>query len=346
MSEILFDRISKHYDKEETIKNLTLKIEDGEIISLLGPSGCGKTTTLKILAGLVNPDFGTVYMDGINVNPLPAEKRGAVIVFQDHRLFPHMTVGGNIEFGLRMQKVPKRTRREKVEEMLKFMELEEHGGKFPDQISGGQKQRAAIARSLIINPKVLLLDEPFSNLDQRLKEEMRSFIVEIQKKLKITTILVTHDKEDALMTSKKIGVMFQGELKQYGTPEELYEEPSSIEVAKFFGEVNEFSIDHEDEHRIHTYLGAFNKTRLSMKRGVYYSKLLVRPEAVEIYYEEHSENMISGLVMERIYAGEKTYYSILCGERILKASVVGNCHWNEGQRVFLKIEGKNTMLVK
>lgn len=329
MTEVKLQNISKIYNGEETVKNLNLKVNKGEMISLLGPSGSGKTTTLKIIAGLVEAEKGRIFIDGKSVDHVPTQKRGAVIVFQDHRLFPHMTVGGNIEFGLRMQRVPKEIRRKKVQEMLKFVGLEAHGGKFPGEISGGQKQRVAIARGLIVSPKVLLLDEPFSSLDQRLKEEMRSFIVDIQRTLKITTILVSHDKEDALVTSSKIGVMFDGELIQYGTPEELYESPKSLEVARFFGEINEVPLIKTEEDVIHTVLGAFRKkgTLQGFEKG---SKLLLRPEAVTLSKEGNdysSDPGIPGKITNRIYAGEKTYYEVEVEGLRIKASVLGRGIW-------------------
>lgn len=350
MKEVLLQNISKIYDEEETIKNLTLKVEKGEMISLLGPSGCGKTTTLKILAGLVEADQGKIFIDGKSVDHLPTQKRGAVIVFQDHRLFPHMTVGANIEFGLRMKRVPKHIRRKKVQEMLQFVGLEKQGGKYPGQISGGEKQRVAIARGLIVDPKVLLLDEPFSNLDQRLKEEMRSFIVDIQRKLKITTILVTHDKEDALITSSKIGVMFNGELKQYGTPEELYESPNSEEVASFFGEINKIPIINMDDDSIYTMIGTFPKEgRLNEIEES--SKLLLRPEAVVLSKKDResgssSETGIVGEILNRIYAGEKTYYEVDIESLRIRASVMGKGAWQTGQLVLVHVAEDSLIVCK
>lgn len=348
MKEVLLQNISKVYDKEETIKNLTLKVEKGEMISLLGPSGCGKTTTLKIIAGLVEADRGKVFIDGKSVDHLPTQKRGAVIVFQNYRLFPHMTVGANIEFGLRMQRVPKHIRRKKVQEVLQFVGLEKQGGKFPGQISGGEMQRVAIARGLIVDPKVLLLDEPFSNLDQRLKEEMRSFIVDIQRKLKITTILVTHDKEDALITSSKIGVMFNGELEQYGTPEELYETPNSLEVARFFGEINEIPIEKIDDDSVYTAIGTFRK-KGTLQEVNKASKLLLRPEAV-VLSKKNNEGVctsnlgIAGEILNRTYAGEKTYYELDVEGLRIRTSVIGKGAWQVGQPIIVQAE-KDSLIV-
>ncbi len=354
MKEVLLQNINKFYDGEETIKNLTLKVEKGEMISLLGPSGCGKTTTLKIIAGLVEADQGKIFIDGKSMDHLPTQKRGAVIVFQDHRLFPHMTVGANIEFGLRMKRVPKSIRRKKVQEMLQFVGLEKQGGKFPGQISGGQKQRVAIARGLIVDPAVLLLDEPFSNLDQRLKEEMRSFIVDIQRKLKITTILVTHDKEDALITSSKIGVMFDGELKQYGTPEELYEAPNSLAVARFFGEINEIPYKTIDDGKIHTAIGIYEKDgRLAELEET--DKLLLRPEAIFLSKEDDGSgntirseigNSVLGKVNHRTFAGEKTYYEVDIDSLRIRGSVIGKGAFQTGESVFVHAAKESLIVCK
>ncbi|MCC5910491.1 MAG: ABC transporter ATP-binding protein, partial [Clostridiaceae bacterium] len=201
MSEIVLKGISKTFQDKKILDQIDITIGEGEMISLLGPSGCGKTTTLKIIAGLIDPDEGELLLNNKSVLKIPVEKRGAVIVFQDYLLFPHLTVEGNIEFGLKMAKINKNVRKEKTKEMLALMELEGQGHKYPNELSGGQRQRVALARALAIEPKVLLLDEPFSNLDLRLRETMREFVCRIQKKLNITTVLVTHDKEEALMTS-------------------------------------------------------------------------------------------------------------------------------------------------
>lgn len=339
MKEVRLQNISKIFDKHEALRNLSFTVKKGDMISLLGPSGSGKTTTLKIIAGLLEADQGSVFIDGKSIDHLPTQKRGAVMVFQDHRLFPHMTVGANIEFGLRMKGVPKDIRRKKVQEMLGFVGLEAQGGKLPGQISGGEKQRVAIARGLIVDPQVLLLDEPFSNLDQRLKEEMRRFVVEIQQKLKITTILVTHDKEDALLTSSKIGVMFNGKLQQYGTPEELYETPNSLKVARFFGEINEIPIESIDQESVYTPLGTYKKAG-KLQAIDKTDKLLLRPEAVKLSNSKGKGKSpgntgLSAKITNRTFAGDKTYYE-LEGEALqIRASVIGKGAWQTGDGVMV-----------
>ena len=204
MSSVKLVNITKSFDEKIVLENINIDIKDGELVSLLGVSGCGKSTTLQLIAGLINPDSGDIIFNDKSVLNIPTGKREAVIVFQDYLLFPHMSVYENIEFGLKMKNINKKTRKDKVNELIKLVKLNGYENKYPSELSGGQKQRVAIARTLAINPKVLLLDEPFSNLDINLRNEMREFVLNLQKKLYITTILVTHDKEEALIMSDKI----------------------------------------------------------------------------------------------------------------------------------------------
>ena len=238
MSKITLKNIEKSFNKIKVLNNINFEAPEGNVVSLLGPSGCGKTTTLKIIAGLIKADNGEIFLGDKDIANVSVEKRGTVIVFQDYLLFPHLNIEENIGFGLKMARIPKKEISLRVERMLELVQLKGYNKKYPNKLSGGQQQRVALARALAIEPKVLLLDEPFSNLDTKLRKDMREFTLEIQRKLNITTILVTHDKEEALMSSDKIAIMLNGEIKQFGTPEELYERPISIEVADFFGEKN------------------------------------------------------------------------------------------------------------
>lgn len=304
MSQITLKNISRSFEGKRVLNNINLSVKEGEMVSLLGPSGCGKTTTLKILAGLIEPDFGDILFNEKSIINIPVEKRGAVIVFQDYLLFPHLTVEENIGFGLTMAKVNKVKKSKKVKEMIDLVQLVGHEEKYPRELSGGQKQRVAIARALAIEPKVLLLDEPFSNLDTRLRETMREFVCDIQRRLGITTVLVTHDKEEALMTSDKIAVMLHGEIKQFGSPDEIYENPNSRIVADFFGEKNYLD-------------GEINNGKFQCEIGVFEAKVkdkshvtaMIRPEEIELN-KEHSNIGIWGIVKSKRYAGEKVYYII------------------------------------
>ena len=215
-----------------------MEISAGEFVSILGPSGCGKTTLLKIIAGLEMQDSGHILINGASVDCVAARKRGAVIVFQDYGLFPHMTVKQNIEFGLLAQKMGKTERTKKSASMLETMQITDKGKHYPRELSGGQRQRVALARACVLEPNVLLLDEPFSSLDTALKDVMREFVANLHQELGITTVLVTHDKEEAFMLSERVAVLLEGRLQQFDTPTQIYRQPKSIGVADFIGEAN------------------------------------------------------------------------------------------------------------
>ncbi len=227
--------ISKRYDDFTAVDNISLDVRRGELLCLLGPSGCGKTTTLRMVAGFVEPTAGAVYISGQDVTALPPYRRDTGMVFQSYALFPHMTIDANIAFGLENIGIPKTERASRVEEMLTLVELKELAHRYPRELSGGQQQRVALARALALRPAVLLLDEPFSNLDAqlrvRLREELRSLIDRVD----ITTLFVTHDQEEALMLSDRIAVINRGRVEQIGTPEDIYERPESRFVAEFIG---------------------------------------------------------------------------------------------------------------
>ena len=223
---------------EAVLDNISLEISKGEFITLLGSSGCGKTTTLRIIAGLEQPDAGSVWLDGREVTGLEPNQRDVNTVFQNYALFPHMNVAENIGYGLKLKKVPKSEIRKKVSQMLELVQLEGYEKRKPSELSGGQKQRVAIARALVNNPKVLLLDEPLGALDLQLRRAMQIELKHLQKKLGITFIYITHDQEEAINMSDRIAVMKQGCIVQNGTPEEIYYEPANEEIAAFIGKTN------------------------------------------------------------------------------------------------------------
>ncbi|MCB2297535.1 ABC transporter ATP-binding protein [Clostridium tagluense] len=232
---IRLENISKEYKDVLAVNQLNVDIEDGSLVCLLGPSGCGKSTTLSMIAGLDKPTGGNIYFDGVNVNDVQAEHRDIGMVFQDYALYPHMSVMENIEFPLKMRKWNKKRRLEKVSQVVKVLQIEELLHRKPSKLSGGQQQRVAIARALVKDPKILLLDEPLSNLDARLRIELRDEIRSLQKKLQITTIFVTHDQEEALSISDKILLLDKGKLQQYSSPKKMYMEPENRFVAGFLG---------------------------------------------------------------------------------------------------------------
>jgi len=229
------DGVVKVYSGHRALDGISLKLEPGEFVALLGPSGCGKTTALRALAGLEAVDGGSIRIDGDDVSGLPTNKRDIGMVFQAYSLFPHMTVLENVEFGLRMRKVDKAERRVRAQEALDLVGLGERGERFAHQLSGGQQQRVALARALVTRPRVLLLDEPLSALDAKVRVQLREQIRRIQTELGITTLFVTHDQEEALAVADRVAVMREGRIEQIGTPEELYVTPATPFVADFVG---------------------------------------------------------------------------------------------------------------
>lgn len=231
-------QIRKSFADTEVLKGIDLEAGQGEFITLLGASGCGKTTTLRIIAGLELPDSGQVILEGRDITDWEPNKRDVNTVFQNYALFPHMNVADNVGYGLKIRKVPKAQIAERVERALRLVQLEEYGKRMPDQLSGGQKQRIAIARAVINEPKVLLLDEPLGALDLKLRRQMQLELKRLQKQLGITFIYITHDQEEAINMSDRIGVMHEGVLEQMGTPNEVYYQPRTSYVADFVGNAN------------------------------------------------------------------------------------------------------------
>ncbi|TVY01399.1 ABC transporter ATP-binding protein [Cohnella terricola] len=230
--------IRKTFGGSIVLDNVDLSIQEGELVTLLGPSGCGKSTLLRCIAGLTEPDGGRILLGRKDIASLPPRNREVGMVFQSYALFPNLTVYGNIEYGLKMRGVDKAERQRRCEELLALVDLEEKRGAYPQQLSGGQQQRVALARSLAVQPKVLLLDEPLSALDAKIRKNLRSEIRDIQKKLNMTTIFVTHDQEEALTLSDRICIMNNGHIVQDGTPETLYSRPRTEFVARFMGSYN------------------------------------------------------------------------------------------------------------
>ena len=239
--------LSKTYGPTVAVADASLRVERGEAVALLGPSGCGKTTTLRMLAGLIAPTAGSILLDGQEITTLPAHRRNMGYVFQSYALFPHMDVASNVGFGLVERGLPRAERLEKVQAALALVRLTGLAERRPRELSGGQQQRVALARALVIAPSVLLLDESLSNLDAKLREDMRHEIREIQRKLAITTLFVTHDQSEALTMCDRIAVMDRGAVAQVGTPREIYRQPSSRFVAGFVGRANELLLSREGE---------------------------------------------------------------------------------------------------
>lgn len=232
------ENIKKQYKNGDGVNNINFEVYEGEFVTMLGPSGCGKSTILRTLGGFLDIDEGEILIDGKPVSLLPPEKRPTAMVFQSYNLWPHMTVGENLGFGLKIKKVPKHQIKEEVKKGLKLVNMEGMENKYPGQLSGGQQQRVAIARALLLKPSVLLLDEPFSALDAKIRAQMREELKKIQEELNITVVFVTHDQEEAMALSSRIVVMNKGRIEQIDTPTAIYDKPSSKYVASFIGDMN------------------------------------------------------------------------------------------------------------
>lgn len=305
MTAVSLHHLSKQYNNkgESAVSDVSLTIPDGQITALLGPSGCGKTTILKMIAGLLPPTRGMVQFDGQSVTQVPTEKRGAVMVFQNHLLFPFMSVAENVAFGLTMRGESKVVMQQKVTEMLALVKLPKMGDRRPSQLSGGQQQRVALARALVVEPKVLLLDEPLSNLDAHLRDEMRELILTIQQKLKLTTIVVTHDQEEAVILADQIALLFSGQLQQVGPARDFYERPLTPTIAQFFGNRNKIWAEEKAEGRVETAVGTLHLTQPQTTQKGW---LTIRPEAICIPSEENAPNQLTATVRRATYTGTHT----------------------------------------
>ncbi|MFJ8512825.1 ABC transporter ATP-binding protein [Lysinibacillus xylanilyticus] len=299
MSYIVIEELHKKYGLTTVLSNINMKIEKGEFITLLGPSGCGKSTILRILAGLTDASAGKIIIEGKDMNGVQPKDRQVGMVFQSYALFPNMTVKENVAFGLRMQKVNTAEVDQRVQEMLEIVHLSEKANAYPKELSGGQQQRVALARALIVRPKVLLLDEPLSALDAQIRKKLQADLREIQQKLGITMILVTHDQEEAMAVSDRIFVMNNGMIAQSGTPTAIYTSPESEFIANFIGHYNVFT-----RQALEKMIGEILPKE--------YSKFAIRPEAIHLDQRqgdvcltgEAKQSLMSGNVIRTTLEGE------------------------------------------
>ncbi len=313
--EISLEGVRKSYGDTHAIRSLDLKIHDGSLHFLLGPSGCGKTTALRLIAGLEKASAGKILFDGKDVTNLPSASRGVGMVFQNYALWPHMTVKQNIEYGLKLRKLTKAELHRRSDEVLSFTQLDRYKDRLPGQLSGGQQQRVALARALAIRPNVLLLDEPLSNLDAKLRLEMRENITRIHQQTKITTIYVTHDQKEALSMGTDISLMYAGEMIQSGSPRELYRRPANSFVAQFIGEANLFdgeiiaSESTDKQTTVKSPLGEIRSTVQSRAgSGEKDVSIAIRPESIRVSYEDSEEKGIESIPCELkqlTYLGEQ-----------------------------------------
>jgi putative spermidine/putrescine transport system ATP-binding protein len=298
---LVFEGLTKQYATQTVVDGLNLSVEKGEFISLLGPSGCGKTTTLQMIAGFVEPTSGGIRLDGADLTRILPNKRGLGIVFQSYALFPHCTAAENVAFGLEMRRLPKAERQRRVGEALDLVGLTGYADQYPRRMSGGQQQRVALARALVIKPSILLLDEPLSNLDAKLREEMQVELRTIQRTIGTTTILVTHDQNEALALSDRIVVMNAGRIEQVGQPEQVYSKPATPFVADFLGKINIFRGEVAARGAERTLILDDESFIISSSFPAGPTQVQVRPERIRLLASGNKG--IKGRVTSRIFHG-------------------------------------------
>ncbi|HDG97320.1 MAG TPA: ABC transporter ATP-binding protein [Desulfobacterales bacterium] len=346
MGEIILRNLTKKFGHVTAIRDLNVEIKNGEIVSFLGPSGCGKTTTLRLIAGLERPTDGEIYIDGELVSSkktlVPPERRNLGMVFQNYAVWPHMTVFANVAYPLRIRKIPKKEIMQRVEEMLELVGMRGYEARYPDQLSGGQQQRVALARALIVRPAALLLDEPLSNLDAKLRERMRFELMELHKNTKITVVYVTHDQAEAMVLSDRIMVMNEGTIQQVGTPLEIYRQPVNRFVADFIGVANFVDCKllevNDGKGTVLVGTGTILECEVSPhvspgQRGV----LFIRPESIELHTRE-KPGTVAGLVRRKVFLGGKIDYRIEVEGMEWRVEGDPEGTIREGDRVYLLVK--------
>ena len=340
MSEVRIEHVFKRFGDVTAVSDFDLTVKDGEFVSLLGPSGCGKTTSLRMIAGFERATEGEIYIGDHCVSShikntfVPPEKRDIGMVFQSYAVWPHMTVTENVAYPLKIQKVPKEERAARVAEMLKLVHLDEYGSRYPHQLSGGQQQRVALARALVMRPGLLLLDEPLSNLDAKLRESMRFEISSIQKELGITVIYVTHDQSEAMTMSDRVVVMSRGVIQQIGTPYEIYRNPANKMVADFIGLVN-FVEGEVQGDRVYISGTGVSFPNTSGITGS--ATIAVRPENITM---SRTSGTIEGTLVHRFYLGDAVDYRVQCKHHVICVIVKGAelKEFTDGEKVYLDFD--------
>ena len=353
MSRIELKNIDKYYGSNHVLKNLNLTIEDGAFMTLLGPSGCGKTTTLRVLSGLENPQNGVILMNDEKIVDAatdfftPPDKRKLNLVFQSYALWPHMTVFENVAFGLRIKKLAKEEIKRKVDQALERLQILEYSARYPSELSGGQQQRVAIARAIVSDPELLLMDEPLSNLDAKLRMDMRSEIKRLHMEMGTTVVYVTHDQSEALTMSTHIAVFFNGELKQVDTPINVYTNPANLEVAAFIGTPRTNFVEgrarYEDESlKVDTVIGEYSYkentfTGEEKRTGEFKVVVGIRPEQITIsrIKGEIPPNSIVGEVYSVMPSGSETLVEVNVGDTKILIKLMGLIRLSPGEMVSL-----------
>jgi len=346
-AEVKFENITKKFNETVAVDNVSCIFEAGTLTTLLGPSGCGKTTSLRIIAGLERATSGKILVDNEDVTILPATDRDVSMVFQSYALFPHMSVIENVSYGLKMIKVNKEEYTEKALETLKLVNLDGYENRMPSELSGGQQQRVAVARAIVLKPKVLLFDEPLSNLDAKLRRQVREDIREIQQKLGVTTIYVTHDQEEALAISDKVIVMNKAVIAQQGSPKDLYNFPKNKFVANFIGDANDVSAEIINKQS-NTYELKLAEMSVKIENNQDYNgkvNLALRPEKIKIK-RDNNNNCIHATIKNASFVGSS--YQYILNSKIGNLYVVTgdtNDVFNVGEEVFLSIDEKDIKIL-
>ncbi len=328
MPDLRLEKIVKTYGKLKAVDNLSLKVEEGELLTLLGPSGCGKTTTLRSLSGFVKLTAGDIFIGERKITDIPPEKRGIGLVFQNYALWPHMTVFQNLSFGLQIKKFTSAVIKQKINNILEKVELDGLGERYPRQLSGGQQQRVALSRALVLEPDILLLDEPLSNLDAILREQMRFEIAQIHKDFQVTTIYVTHDQTEAMVISDRIAVLEKGKLVQLGKPSEVYSKPVNKFVAGFMGTTSFISGNIKEVSGDFIFVdigdGSIIKGRNQNLTTGQSVEIAVRPENIKFVPEtenlgDNHSNIVIGKVVREAYVGELIEYQFEISNSVIRA---------------------------
>ncbi|MCT4618426.1 MAG: ABC transporter ATP-binding protein [Marinisporobacter sp.] len=348
MSLINLKDLTVSYDgKTDILKQLNLQVEKGQLVSLLGPSGCGKTTTLRVIAGFIEPTKGQFIFDDKDYTNIPVHKRNFGLVFQSYALFPHLTVFENVAFGLKMRKMDKKSITQDVEKILKVVNLEEYSTRYPKELSGGQRQRVAIARALVIQPDLLLLDEPLSNLDAKLRLNMRVEIRKLQKQLGITTVFVTHDQEECFSISDKVAVMNGGIIEQYDAPEKIYSHPATEFVARFVGFENFIELKQISENNYVSKAGIQFVSDFEKENSKEEIKGTIRPDDIQIIDHASSDlnNMVNGEIEIRTYLGKEYQYAVNTALGTLIVNGSNDQKYSQGDKVRLYLPSNKLILV-
>ena len=346
-AEVKFENITKKFNETVAVDNVSCNFEAGTLTTLLGPSGCGKTTSLRIIAGLERATSGKILVDNEDVTLLPATDRDVSMVFQSYALFPHMSVIENVSYGLKMINVNKEEYIEKALETLKLVNLEGYENRMPSELSGGQQQRVAVARAIVLKPKVLLFDEPLSNLDAKLRRQVREDIREIQQKLGVTTIYVTHDQEEALAISDKVIVMNKAVIAQEGSPKDLYNFPKNKFVANFIGDANDVTAEiiNKQSNTYDLKLAEMN-VKIEINKDLNDKvSLALRPEKIKIN-RTNNENCIHASIKSASFVGSS--YQYILSSKIGELYVVSGDTtdiFNVGEEVFLSIDEKDIKIL-